>query len=160
MPYQQSRILAEKRKLRTYTRSVRIMTSTQDQLKDIWERARRASWNRCAAHHRGDFQAAARFAALKAELIVRVYRLAPTADFIVSVQWWRTNFLVCVTFAGSSLHLPYRCAPLFRLGTRDAQPRCPVHLPVARIQPYREDTVYRHPHATGFRPQWRKSDRI
>ena len=132
---------------------------SQPDLMAIWERARQASWARRATRRRGDFREAARFSATKIALAIQVFRLAPAKSVDVRLQWWKTNFLVSVTFAGVSLHLPYHCAPLFGLGTREAQPNSSLYPPSAHMRPHRGDTISGRPRAQGVLPQWRESAR-
>jgi hypothetical protein len=132
---------------------------SQSELTAIWERAQRASRDRHVARRRGDFGAAARFSVTKIALAVQVFRFAPATAVDVRLQWWKTNLLVSVTFAGVSLHLPYHCAPLFGLGTREAQPNSSRYPPSAHMRPHRGDTISGRRRAQRILPQWRDSVR-
>ncbi len=136
-----------------------MVTPSQSELNAMWQQAWQASWNRHAALRRGDFRAADRFSAAKIALAIQVFRLAPSTDVDVQLQWWKTNFLVSVTFAGVSLHLPYRCAPLLGLVTREALPSPSRYPPPTHVRPHRGDTISGRPRAQGVLPQWRDSVR-
>jgi hypothetical protein len=99
----------------------KIITS-QSYLHRLWQQAKDASRSRKDALRRGDFRAAERFSAIKIAMAVRVFQLAPSTDCEAHIQWWYTNVLVSVTYAGEKLHLPYRCRRLFHLGDRELHP--------------------------------------